>query len=53
MWKQLNYIFSRSDKVKVCILLVAVILGSFMELLGISLFSPFVEVITTPSIIEQ
>ena len=53
MWKQLNYIFSRSDKSKIFILLVAVVLGSFMELLGISLFSPFVEVITNPSIILQ
>lgn len=53
MWEKLNYIFSRKEKVTLVILLIAVVLGSFMELLGVSLFSPFVEMITEPSVIHE
>lgn len=53
MWEKLNYIFSKKDKAVLALLLVMVVLGSFMELLGVSLFSPFVEVISTPQIIHQ
>lgn len=53
MWEKLNYIFSKKEKITLFILLLAVVLGSFMELLGVSLFSPFVETITEPSIIYE
>jgi len=53
MWKKLNYIFSRKDKIILIVLLFAVAMGSFLELLGVSLFSPFVEVITSPAIIQE
>lgn len=45
MIKNINYIFSGKDKVKFVFLLCMAILGSFLELLGVSLFSPFVEVL--------
>ena len=53
MFSKINYIFSRKDKILLFLLLGAVVAGSFMELLGVSIFSPFVEVITRPAIIHE
>lgn len=53
MFSKINYIFSRKDKILLFLLLAAVVIGSFMELLGVSIFSPFVEVITRPAIIHE
>ena len=48
MIEKLNYIFSKSDKIKICILIAAVIIGSFLELMSVSMFSPFIELIMSP-----
>lgn len=53
MLSRLNYIFSKKDKALLVGMLIAVILGSFMELLGVSIFSPFIEIITNPEIIQE
>ncbi|HBA68698.1 MAG TPA: ABC transporter ATP-binding protein [Lachnospiraceae bacterium] len=53
MFAKINYIFSRKDKIFLILLLGAVVLGSFMELLGVSIFSPFIEIITNPAIIHE
>ncbi len=43
MIKKLNYIFSTKDKVKIVLLTVMILIGSMLELLAISLFSPFID----------
>lgn len=48
MVRKLNYIFSKSDKVKLVLLLIMVVIGSFLELLAVSVFSPFIDVAMTP-----
>ena len=52
MIKKLGYIFSRSDKIKIFLLTTMIIVGSFLELLAISLFSPFVDMIMNPDSIS-
>ncbi|MBS7340324.1 MAG: ABC transporter ATP-binding protein [Lachnospiraceae bacterium] len=48
MLKKLNFIFSKSDKVKIVFLLFIVVIGSFLELMGVSVFSPFIDVAMNP-----
>lgn len=49
MIKKLNYIFSRKDKIKIVLLMLIVVGGSFLELLAVSVFSPFIEIIMDPA----
>lgn len=43
MIKKLNYIFSTKDKIKIVLLTTIILIGSMLELLAISLFSPFID----------
>lgn len=43
MVKKLNYIFSTKDKIKIVLLTIIILIGSMLELLAISLFSPFID----------
>ncbi len=52
MVSKLNYIFERRDKIKIGLLLVLITIGSFFELLGVSVFMPFINIIMTPESIE-
>lgn len=49
----LRYIFDRRDKRRIVILLVAIVIGSFLELMGVMVFMPFVEIIADQSTIEK
>lgn len=53
MLKQLNYVFSRREKVLLFLLMVVVIIGSFLELIGVALFSPFIEIIMKPEMVTE
>lgn len=53
MLKKLNYIFTRKDKIKIFILMIVVIVGSFLELLAVSIFSPFIELIMAPDTLGE
>ncbi|MDO4332427.1 MAG: ABC transporter ATP-binding protein [Eubacteriales bacterium] len=53
MWNKMNYIFSKQDKIKIFILMIAMLIGSFVELLGVAVFQPFVNVIMNPSSIAE
>lgn len=53
MVQQLNYIFNKKEKVKIIFILLAVILGSFFELMGVTIFMPFIDILMTPSIIKE
>lgn len=43
MIRKLNYIFSTKDKIKIVFLTIMILAGSILELLAISLFSPFID----------
>lgn len=53
MYKKLLYIFSKKDRRRVIYLLLLMIVGSFMELLGVAMFQPFVNIIMDPEIIQE
>ena len=52
MYKKLNYIFSKRDRVNIVLLMFMMIIGSFFELLGVAIFDPFVNVIMNPETIH-
>lgn len=53
LFSKLAYIFDQRDKWKIGVLLVAVVIGSFLELLGVTVFMPFINIITDPSTIQK
>lgn len=53
MTKQLNYIFSNKEKVKIVLILFMVIVGSFFELMGVTIFMPFIQILMDPSVIKE
>ncbi len=53
MINQLRYIFSRKEKVKIVLILFMVIMGSLLELMGVTIFMPFTEILTNPSVIKE
>ncbi len=53
MLKKLNDIFSKTDKIKIGILMIIVVIGSFLELLSVSIFSPFIDLIMNPEALEE
>lgn len=53
MLNKLNYIFNGKDKRKIGVLLIMIMIGSFFELMGITVFLPFIELIMDPSAIQQ
>ena len=53
MISKLNYIFSRKEKVKLAFVLVAIVIGSFLELGAVAVFTPFVEAVMNPEKIQE
>ena len=53
MYKKLSYIFSKRDKYKIALLLCIMVAGSFLELLGVAVFQPFVNIIMMPDSIQK
>lgn len=53
MLTKLGYIFDKRDKWKIAALLMAVIAGSFLELLGVTIFMPFINIIQKPQTIHD
>ncbi len=53
MFKQLNYIFSSKDRWKISFLMVMIIIGSFFDLIGVTIFTPYIEIIMDPSVIQE
>lgn len=50
---KLGYIFSKKDKRKLLMLLAAIICGSFLELLGVTIFMPFINIIMEQNTIQE
>lgn len=53
MFRKLNYIFSKRDRFRMILLMFLMIIGSFLELLGVAVFQPFVNVIMNPESIAE
>lgn len=52
MLNKLRYIFSYKEKVQLVGILAVVVIGSFMELLGVSVFMPFIQILLDPTAIQ-
>lgn len=53
MLNKLNYIFNGKDKRKIGVLLIMIMIGSLLELMGVTAFLPFIELIMDSSAIQQ
>lgn len=53
MLTKLGYIFDKRDKWRIAMLLAAVVVGSFLELLGVTIFMPFINIIQEPGTIRK
>ena len=51
--KQLNYIFSRRQKLNFVILVIVILIGSMLELIGVALVMPLVDVLTNSNQIHS
>lgn len=52
-FSQVNYIFTREQKVKFFLLLIVIIFATFLELLGVTAIMPLVNVMMSPETIER
>ncbi len=50
---EISYIFNKKQKRNMIMLLIAIFVGTLMELLGVSLFMPLTTVVTEPEKIES
>lgn len=46
--KKINYILDKKQKIKMVLLLILIIIGAFLELLGVSIIFPFINIISAP-----
>lgn len=53
MIKKLGYIFDRKDKVKIFFLMISVVIGSVLELMGVTIFLPFTDVLMDSKVIME
>ena len=53
MFNELRYIFNRQQKVRLLLLLVAIAIGTFLELMGVTAIMPFIEVVMNPEAIQK
>ena len=51
--KKLNYIFDSRQKRNMFLLFVAIVIGAMLELLGVSLIMPLIQLISTPEAVEE
>ena len=53
MLRKINYVLDREQKLKLLVVMLVIIGGSFLETLGVSAILPLVSIITNPGIIEK
>ena len=53
MIEKINYVFSKTEKIKFVGILFLMIIGSLLELLGVSVFLPFIEGLVAPNEMQQ
>lgn len=53
MINKLGFIFSGREKRRLALLLFIIIVGSFLELMGVTIFMPFIEIIMDENAIQN
>ena len=53
MKKKIEYIFSSHDKKMIIVLMILTVVGSVLELLGVTIFLPFVNIIMYPDYVKN
>lgn len=53
MFSKLAYIFDKRDKWKLLLLTGAIVIGSFLELLAVMVFVPFIDILQNPGTIQS
>lgn len=53
MFSKLGYIFDKRDKWKLLLLTGAIVIGSFLELLAVMVFVPFIDILQNPGTIQS
>lgn len=53
MLDELRYIFNRQQKIGLLFLLVAIGIGTLLELLGVTAIMPFIDVVMNPEAIQK
>lgn len=51
--KKINYIFDKKQKIRLALLTIIIIVGAFVELLGISIIMPLVSIVSNTSMIHS
>lgn len=51
--QELGYIFNKKEKTRIVFILFIVIAGSFFELMGVTIFMPFIEILMDSSILRE
>ena len=51
--KQFRYIFDKKQKMGLVFLLIAILLGTFLELAGVTAIMPFIDVVMDPGSIHR
>ena len=51
VFKKIRTIYSRKQQIKFCFVFVLIVISGFLELIGISLILPFINVVINPEII--
>ena len=53
MFRKLNYILSGKEKRGIIALLFVIVIGSFLELAGVSIFMPFINIVMNMNAIQE
>lgn len=53
IFKELNYIFNKKQKIRLCILFFVMLIGTVLELIGVTAVLPLVEAMTNPNSIME
>lgn len=51
--QELGYIFNKKEKTRIVFILGIVIIGSFFELMGVTVFMPFIEILMDSSVVRE
>ncbi len=52
IFKKLNYIFNKRQKIQLVCLFIIIAIGSFLELLGVTCVLPFIDVVMNPEMVQ-
>lgn len=53
MYKKINYILDKEQKIKLVVMLIVILIGALFELLGVSAIMPLISVATNPDTVNE